>query len=356
MRIFQNNGLSRGFRAHCPGLKRHRSFADGLEKFFETRFSMPHILAPVLLRSEYAFYTNGDDENLQRAWAREQGIAGADLEEILLAQIEHHRTEVFYNLDPMRYSSDFLRKLPGCVRTSVCWRAAPSGNVDLTGYDLVVCNFPSILDDWRAKGCKAAYLSPGHDPVMDIYANARRNDLDLLFVGGFSRHHVNRSLALRAAASTSGIRSRFHLEDSRLTRFANFLPFLPRLDAYRHPPEIRTVRAGPIYGLDLYRALAGARIVLNGALDMAGEDRGNMRCFEATGCGAVLLTDAGRYPDGFVDGETMITYSSPTQIPILIRRLIEDAGWADSIATAGYAMVAKNYSKDRQWAAFLELV
>ena len=48
---------------------------------------------------------------------------------------------------------------------------------------------------------------------------------------------------------------------------------------------------------------------------MAGGDRGNMRCFEATGCGAVLLTDSGSYPEGFVDGETMLTYSSPDEIP-----------------------------------------
>ena len=27
-----------------------------------------------------------------------------------------------------------------------------------------------------------------------------------------------------------------------------------------------------------------------------------MRCFEATGCGAVLLSDAGCYPEGVVDG------------------------------------------------------
>jgi hypothetical protein len=238
----------------------------------------------------------------------------------------------------------------------VCWRAAPSGNLDLTGYDLVVCNFPSILDDWRRKGCKAEYFFPGHDPVMDTYANAGHDDLDLIFIGGFSRHQVNRSLALRAAASTPGIRARFHLEDSRLTRLANFLPFMPGLGAYRHPPEIRVICAGPLYGRDLYAALAGTRIVLNGAVDMAGPDRGNMRCFEATGCGALLLTDAGLYPDGFLDGETMVTYSSPAQIPEVIKRLVEDASWANSIARAGCAMVRDRFSKERQWAKFQELV
>jgi spore maturation protein CgeB len=89
---------------------------------------------------------------------------------------------------------------------------------------------------------------------------------------------------------------------------------------------------------------------------MAGEDRGNMRCFEATGCGAVLLTDAGRYPEGFVDGETMVAYSSSHQIPELIKRLTEDVSWARSIAEAGCTMVKDRYSKERQWAKFQELV
>ena len=356
MRIFQNNGLSRGFTEYFSGRKRYQSFAECLAEFLETRFSALHILKPVLSGDSDAFYTNGDDVHLQSLWAREHGIRTDDLEQILLAQIEHHRTDVFYNLDPMRYGSAFVRKLPGCVKTTLCWRAAPSGNLDLTSYDLVVCNFPSILEDWRRKGCKAEYFFPAHDPAMDTYANARRDVLDLIFVGGFSRHHANRSAALRAAASMSGIRMRLHLEDLRLTRMANVLWFMPGLGTYRHPREIRDIRAGSLYGRELYAALAATRIVLNGAVDMAGGDRGNMRCFEATGCGAVLLTDSGRYPEGFIDGETMVAYSSPDQIPELIGRLIADVYWAESIAKAGRALVRDRYSKERQWTKFQELV
>jgi spore maturation protein CgeB len=64
-----------------------------------------------------------------------------------------------------------------------------------------------------------------------------------------------------------------------------------------------------------------------------------MRCFEATGWRAVLLTDSGTYPEGFVDGDNMLTYSSAVQILELIKRLIEDASWASSVAKAAYARV-----------------
>jgi hypothetical protein len=355
VRVFQNNGLSRGFHAHWDKV-RYPSFAAGRTKFLETRFTASHILLPVLSDEPEAFYTNGDDKRLQSLWATENGVRTESLEQILIAQIEHHRTEVFYNLDPIRYGSAFVAKLPGCVKKTICWRAAPSGEADLSRYDLVVCNFPSLLDYWRNKGCKAGPFFPGHDPVMDSYASARGNDFDLIFIGGFSRHHVKRSEALRTVASIPGIRSRLYLEDSRLTKLANALPFMPGLRSFRHPDEIRDIRADPLYGRDAYAAFAKSQIVFNGAVDMAGEDRGNMRCFEATGCGSILLTDAGRYPEGFVDGETMVTYFSTQQIPGLVKRLINDTSLSTSIAQAGYAMVKDLYSKQRQWAEFQALV
>jgi hypothetical protein len=355
MRIFQNNGLSRGFRVHRRQSP-YQSFAAGRAQFLDTRFTASHILLPVLTNSPDAFYTNGDDEQLQMLWAKENGLRTKNLEQILLAQIEQHRTEVFYNLDPIRYGSEFVAKLPGCVKKSVGWRAAPSGSADLTKYDLIVCNFPSILESWRQKGCRVAYFFPAHDPAMDAYAAARGDELDLIFIGGFSRHHVKRSQALRAAASTRGVRARFYLEESRLTRLANSLPPLPVLRSYRYPDEVRKIRADPLYGRDAYAAIAKSGIVFNGAVDMAGEDRGNMRCFEATGCGAVLLTDAGRYPEGFVDGETMLQYSSPEQIPELIGKLMRDETLARSIAQAGCAMVKDRYSKQLQWTKFQDLI
>ena len=35
-----------------------------------------------------------------------------------------------------------------------------------------------------------------------------------------------------------------------------------------------------MFGRALYELIGSSKIVLNGAIDMAGTDRGNMRCFE----------------------------------------------------------------------------
>jgi len=169
MRVFQNYGT---YAAYLPRFNRlargARSFAARRDVFLADRYGSAHLLKPVLEGDPQAFFTNGDDVHLQRAWGREQGLpSGQSLEQLLLMQLEAHGGDIFYNLDPMRYGSDFVRKLPGCVRRSIAWRAAPSGNRDFSEFDLVVCNFPGILAGYQRAGWRSAYFSPAHDPVMD---------------------------------------------------------------------------------------------------------------------------------------------------------------------------------------------
>ena len=164
MRLFQNSAL---YPSYLPRLNQlaagTQSFAERRRVFLDDRFGAPHFLQPVLDGSPEAFFTNGDDEVLQRRWAREHGMSGEPtLEAILLAQIEHHATEVFYNLDPVRYPSAFVAKLPGCVKKALCWRAAPSGNADLTAYRAVLGN---VSLDPR-------YLAPQRMPGRNVLSGA----------------------------------------------------------------------------------------------------------------------------------------------------------------------------------------
>lgn len=360
MRLFQNSGI---YPAYLQRLNRlsatAQSFAARRNVFLADRFGACHFLLPVLQDDADAFFTNGDDIELQRLWARENGLSEkSNLAEILLAQIEEHRTEVFYNLDPMRYSSEFVRRLPGCVKHSVAWRAAPSPGADFAAYSLVVCNFPSILNTYRTRGWHAAYLSPAHDPVMDAYAANVDRPVDVLFVGGYSRHHRRRAEVLEAvSAQGTDLKIVFHLDRSRLTRLAESSPgrLLP-LGKHRRPREIRAVTAGPVFGLDLYAVLSRTKIVLNGAVDMAGEDRGNMRCFEAMGCGALMISDDGRYPEGMADGVTMLTYSTPDEAVRVIREALAAPARRAALSRAGHQAMALGYSKAQQWQAFTRLV
>jgi len=359
MRFFQNSALYPSYLVRLDELAPETlSFEERRRIFLNDRFGALHFLQPVLQGDEDAFFTNGDDVILQRQWARENGMrTDVSLEDILLAQIEYHRTEVFYNLDPVRYPSSFVGKLPGCVRKTLCWRAAPSGGADLTAYGAVLANFPSMLDSWRRKGWRAEFFFPAIDPVMTDYGQGDR-PIDVLFVGGYSRHHFVRAKILERVASFADTGHVVYcLDASRLTRLAESpLGRLLPLRKHRRPDVIAKIEKPPIFGRQLYELIGRSKIVLNGSIDMAGPDRGNMRCFEAMGCGGLLLSDAGNYPDGMIADETIVTYENGEDCLDQIQQRLADWAGAKKMAEKGRSRIGELYRKEHQWAQFKAVV
>lgn len=359
MRVFQNSGVYTAYMHRLDKLAANAtSFSDRLNVFLGDRYGACHVLKPVFDSHPEMFFTNGDDEKLQRRWAHENGLPpSTKMEAILLSQIEHHRTEIFYNMDPMRYGSDFVRKLPGNVRKSIMWRAAPSRNADFGAFDMILCNFPLILAGYRSLGWRAEYFSPAHDPAMDIYAANKDRPVDVLFVGGYSRHHRNRSEVLEAVSSLGQhFRVEYHLDQSSLTRLAeSTIGALLPLGQHRRPKNIRAVSKPPVFGRDLYAAISNAKIVLNGAVDMAGAERGNMRCWETMGCAALMVSDVGAYPEGMANDVTMITYDSPASAALKIAEMLNEPEHLRSVAENGHNMISTNFSKDAQWLQFKRL-
>lgn len=360
MRVFQVGGIYPSYAAKLRKLlPAEPTFAAQLQLFLNDRAGACHILEPAYRADSCVRFTNADDQNLQKAWARENGLpASSAPEEILLAQIEDHRTEVLYNQHPMKFGNAFLSRLPGSVKATVAWRAAPSKGGDFDKHDLFVCNFPTILNAYRNEGLRAAYFTPSHDPAMDAYSKNGDRPIDILFVGGYSRHHKERANVLRNVASLAGrYEVQFCLDRSRLVRIAETpAGWWGPLRRQRRPKEVRHVSRPPVFGRELYDAISRAKIVLNGAVDMAASDRGNMRCWEALGCGALMVSDEGVYPSGMRDGVTMITYSDADEVVTVLERALESESRLSEIAQAGNQMIRQKYSKAVQWSAFKDLV
>ena len=64
----------------------------------------------------------------------------------------------------------------------------------------------------------------------------------------------------------------------------------------------------PLYGEILYHTTGNAKFTLNGYGNFNQEFKSNMRLFEAIGCGSLLISEAGNYPDGFEEGKHYISY------------------------------------------------
>lgn len=360
MRLFQNSRYYPSLRPKIRELAKDSSTFDGkMKAFLNFREAAAHILLPVDQQAEWAFFTNGDDRDVQKVWAREHGLnSRTSPSDILKAQIEEHRADVFYNLDATGWGADFIKGLPGCVKKVIAWHAAPFRNASFLGYDLVVCNFPSILAALNEQGCRTGYFFPAYDTELAPFAARQSRPVDVLFVGGYSRHHKRRAAVLEAVANLAReYHVVYHLDRSRLCRLAEspLGQFLP-LASHRRPAAIRAVTNEPIFGREYYEVLSAAKIVLNGSIDMAGADRGNMRCFEALGSGSLLLSDVGNYPEGMKDDETIVTYNSPEEAVSQIKTLLQYSEKRISVARAGHEMVSTRYSKEAQWKRFEALV
>ena len=359
MRVFQNIGL---YPAYVPRIGKLWTAGTGFEVMrrllIEDRFGGVHYLKPAIDGDPDCFFAVGDNEQLQRQWAGEAGMSGTPtLDDILLAQIEAHATDVFYNLDPIRYGNAFLKRLPGCVKRTIAWRAAPSGNAQFLDHDLVVNNYPSLAEQYRAKGARTALFFPGHDPAMDAFAASEDRPIDVLFIGGYTRHHLQRGKALEAVSRLVDRHNVvFNLDISRATRVAETpLGLVGPLKKLRRPASIRKVSESPLFGLDMYRQIGRAKVVINGKVDIAGADRGNMRVWETLGCGAALVTDTGNYPEGMAAGRDFVVHETADQIVASVEGLLADEGNRRVIARNGRDMISTIFSKEAQWQRFVEL-
>ncbi|ETR64862.1 MAG: hypothetical protein OMM_15232, partial [Candidatus Magnetoglobus multicellularis str. Araruama] len=99
------------------------------------------------------------------------------------------------------------------------------------------------------------------------------------------------------------------------------------------------------YGLDMFRLLAQSRITINRHVDAAENNANNMRLFEATGCGALLITD---YKDNldelFEIGKEVIAYHSPEECVELIKYYLNHPDEAQKIARAGQERTLRDHS------------
>lgn len=359
MRIFQASSLPPEYPVSLSGRPgEQESFAARSRRIVEEGYGSAHLLLPVVRGEATAFFANGNDHFGQNLWAKENGLpVGTSEQSILLAQIEAHRTEVFYSLDPVRYGSSFVKRLPGCVRKSLCWRAAPSPGADFTAYDLVLGNFPGILRQWSRQGCSTEYFSPAWDIENEPVGDLAARPIDVIFVGAHSRHHRRRNKILEHIAEKwPEWNIVYCLATSRVSRLANALPVaFPILADFRQSKNLRRVQRPPIYGRALHSMLRDAKIVFNAHGEIAGNERGNMRCFEAMGCGALLVSDRGEYPEGFVAGMNYIDYGSPDEAREKIKNLLENEDQMDAIVAGGAILMLERYNKSTQWATFRRL-
>jgi spore maturation protein CgeB len=99
-----------------------------------------------------------------------------------------------------------------------------------------------------------------------------------------------------------------------------------------------------------------ARLVLNVHVDVAGPHAANLRLYEATGVGSLLLTDwKDDLHEMFRVGEEVVAYRSIDECVDWVRRLLADDAMREQIAAAGQARTLKDHTFARRVAVMCDL-
>jgi hypothetical protein len=100
-----------------------------------------------------------------------------------------------------------------------------------------------------------------------------------------------------------------------------------------------------VYGLEMYDILSRSKITINCEADCSGEYASNMRLFESTGMGAMLITDWKKnLSDLFEIDKEIITYKTPEDCAEKVRYYIEHEEERAHIAEAGQRRTLKDHT------------
>lgn len=341
-------------RAHYaadPSLAR-RPYAEQwralMDTFFGTADSYSHALAGL---GHEAHEVVANCAPLQRAWEREHGSAGGlgpfrlRRERIVAAQAREYRPDVVY-VQNMRFCSrdllERLRRLGAAIVGQIASEPPPPRLV--RAFDLVLTSFPHFVDRFRALGVRSEYLRIGFDPrVLERLERegARRERHGVVFVGALNRtQHASANALLERAARRVPV---------------DFWGY--RAQGWPADSPLRRRYHGEAWGLEMFRVLYEARIALNRHIGVAEGYANNMRLYESTGVGTLLLTDAKEnLGDLFEPGREVVTYADEDE-------LVERAAWylehdeeRRAIACAGQQRTLRDHTYRRRMEELLAIL
>lgn len=240
--------------------------------------------------------------------------------DVVIAQIREQQPDLLYCQDLHLFPPSVLADLKKHVRLIVGQIASPLPPDEfLKGYDLILTSFPHFVPRLKAKGIASEYFRIGFDTSILEKIQAPTPDIDVSFVGGLSSLHGQAVPTLEYLAENTPIQF-FGYGSNTLDRNS---PILPRHN-------------GEVWGVQMYRTLARSRITLNRHVDVAENNANNMRLFEATGVGSLLITDRkDNLQDLFEIGKEVVAYSSKEEAAELINYYIAHPVEAKAIAQAG---------------------
>ena len=294
-----------------------------------------------------------NNEYMQKQWAREHGLkVGSDWQrqfrlrrgivpwvsrnkvrrwfhDILTAQIRHYKPDVVLNLAMDGISSSFLQEMKPYTRLLVGQIAASLPEGENWGvYDLVISSLPNFVEHFRSLGIHSEFNRLAFEPSVLRHLQTQKKNILVSFVGSFTSAHGKR--------------------DQLLEHLCSNLPMNVWGIGVERLPQDSPIRArylGAVWSLRMFRVLAASKIVVNYHSDIAQSYANNMRLFEATGTGALLVTDwKDNLHEMFEPGKEVVAYRNLEECGELIQYYLEHNDEREAIAASGQRRTLESHT------------
>lgn len=294
----------------------------------------------------YSYYLNqlgyqaqdviADNFTLQQQWGKEHGVSvrrwphlpmigqytdRLPLYKILQAQIAEFKPDILYFQSLTFCDPLLLRKLKTKVKLLVGQIACPLPPTPfLKSFDLILTSFPHFVSKLKSLGITAEYFRIGFEErILDQLKKDTDKKYDVAFIGGFSSVHTAGAKQLEQLAGTVPV-------DVWGYGIDTLAPTSPLRDNYH----------GEAWAMDMYRTIRQAKICINRHSSASEQYANNMRLFETTGLGTLLITDEkSNLGDLFKVGEELVTYRDADDLVEKVQYYLAHDAERQVIAAAG---------------------
>lgn len=274
-------------------------------------------------------------EHLQNSWARENSFRGRPIE-ILLQQLKALRPDIIYFHDMNLLTREVFFEIKDLASLIVGQIASKvHQRIFIDGFDLIISSLPNLVQGFRQKGKCSYYLPLAFDHRIANKLNIdETKQYDITFIGGITDAHSGSTALLEY-----------------LCQHTNILIWGYGIDLLPADSLIRNRHQGELWGKDMFRVLHQSRITLNRHINTAENYANNMRLFEATGSGALLLTDyKNNLSELFSIGDELLAYRSPEEAMELINYFLENKDEITKISHNGYMKTLEHHTYEkRMW-------
>lgn len=246
------------------------------------------------------------------------------LTRIVLEQAKAIKPDFIYCLNINFLTKGLISKLKATGAIIVGQHASPLPLKSIfTSYDHIFSAHPGQVSKFREEGVSSSHIAlafdEGHNEDQSTEGWPERTR-DASFVGTFGRHQ-KKTAQLMKAISENGV----NLDIFTLTSKRK----MKRLGLEKH-------YRGKAWGNQMYKILAESKIVINRHGEVADGLSVNFRMFEATGMGALLVTEnSTNIRDLFEPGLEVVTYNGVDDAASKIKEILDNFSQYDPIAKAG---------------------